>query len=630
MLIGIFLTLLGCFLLLAIGGWLLRQLRQQQTQIISRITELEQPSPRSLPRPPSFDWRETQHTGYPVPTLLNDFAVANLAGGTTTLSQWRGRHVIAIFVQPHCPASAQVLQTLCDRNATNDVGSPQTPIPLVIATGSPEWLASYLRGCVPPAQIALQRSVEVARLYRVGETPAAYRVNPQGVTESPLLRGAPAIITALDRDRSDPNIDTPAEPDFSATTPLALSVQKPLVPLPQGAPFPTETVPEDLRTWLTTNEPPEERRMVVLVDATCAACQDLQFDLDQPSHHVPARFVDVSSSRSEQERPSEGIAPIIYDPGRATGAAVGTLVTPSAFLLDRTGLLAAPVAVGRDATIGLLAGSSRQAAASLRPTPPMTPLVSTILITRDRPNFLQFAVSSFGRQTYANRELIVVDDGDRFPVDPAFIAGVGGRLVRVETGMTIGAKLNAGLEVARGDLCQKMDDDDWYAPHYIETMVKRFQDDQRDGCRPALAFVTPFLFFDVARWEIRRSRDRNVPGATLFFRRADWALNPFRPLPGDEDLWFFLDQTESRAVPLPVDQLEIFLAVRHRGSRDERGHTWVTQIDTRPLEDYLLERPLHDRSPEQMLPTWALSFYRKLRRDLLATQDSPTPGISAR
>ena len=33
----------------------------------------------------------------------------------------------------------------------------------------------------------------------------------------------------------------------------------------------------------------------------------------------------------------------------------------------------------------------------------------------------------------------------------------------------LGTKLNLGCEAARGKICMKMDDDDWYAPRYLET-----------------------------------------------------------------------------------------------------------------------------------------------------------------
>jgi glycosyltransferase involved in cell wall biosynthesis len=251
------------------------------------------------------------------------------------------------------------------------------------------------------------------------------------------------------------------------------------------------------------------------------------------------------------------------------------------------------------------------------------PLVSMILTTRDRPRLFSVALRCYQHQTYPRRELVVVDDGDRFPVDERAVAALGGRLVRADPGTALGTKLNLGAQAARGGLCQKMDDDDWYAPAFLETMVGAIEGSGRALCLPTVAFVTPFLFFEVARWEVRRSVHNNVPGATLLFARDDWEGRPFRPLPGDEDVWFFMDQQRRGTRALPVRAPEIFLAVRHRGSRGEREHTWVEQWDGQRLESYLKDRELYPGGPEALLPEWALDFYGELRRELLATAKAP-------
>lgn len=252
------------------------------------------------------------------------------------------------------------------------------------------------------------------------------------------------------------------------------------------------------------------------------------------------------------------------------------------------------------------------------PTRRSLPLVSVILTTRDRPRLLRLALACYRHQTYPRRELVVVEDGELFPADEEAVAAVGGRLLRVEPGTPLGRKLNRGVSLAEGPLCQKMDDDDWYAPRFLETMVSAYLASRTVVCRPAVAFLQQFLFFDVARWEVRRSVDNNVPGATLLFAREDWAERPFRALPGDEDVWFLLDQVKSGVSLLPVEGLETFLAVRHGGNARERGHTWTHQWDGRTLEAYLQDRPRHPGGPESLLPDWALAVYRDLRRELPA------------
>ncbi len=249
--------------------------------------------------------------------------------------------------------------------------------------------------------------------------------------------------------------------------------------------------------------------------------------------------------------------------------------------------------------------------------PEEKPLVSVIVPTRDRPRLLTLALEYYRYQTYANRELIVVDDGDRYPADAAAIEALEGRLIRMPPGTPLGSKLNAGIEQARGLLCQKMDDDDWYAPTFLETMAAAVQASHHLVCRPTLAFLMPFLFFEVARWEIRQSHETNAPGATLMFTRDAWEERPFRPLFGDEDVWFLIDQTRWGARILPVKALELFLAVRHRGAVRDRGHAWTHQHNGSTLEDELQRRPLHGSRPEELLPEFALQVYRDLRQELL-------------
>jgi len=56
----------------------------------------------------------------------------------------------------------------------------------------------------------------------------------------------------------------------------------------------------------------------------------------------------------------------------------------------------------------------------------LPPLVSVILTTRDRPRFLTQAFDCFRQSLYPNRELIVVDDGEVYPVEEAAVEAEGG------------------------------------------------------------------------------------------------------------------------------------------------------------------------------------------------------------
>jgi glycosyltransferase involved in cell wall biosynthesis len=233
---------------------------------------------------------------------------------------------------------------------------------------------------------------------------------------------------------------------------------------------------------------------------------------------------------------------------------------------------------------------------------------------------LSVALRCFQHQSYGSRELIVVDDGRDFPVDPSAIEGVGGRLITVPTGTPLGIKLNLAAAAATGRYCMKMDDDDWYGPDYITTMLDALQASQRLVCRPTLLFLMGFLFFDLRTWELRQSVDRNVPGATLFFAKEDWKHRPFRPLLTDEDTWFIRDHVEAGGVVLPVQNaLEMYVAIRHSGHTGGRAHTWAYQSDGQLLEDYLAGRPEYVKTPEDLLPPWVIEIYRQIHSEIAAT-----------
>jgi glycosyltransferase involved in cell wall biosynthesis len=244
-------------------------------------------------------------------------------------------------------------------------------------------------------------------------------------------------------------------------------------------------------------------------------------------------------------------------------------------------------------------------------------LVSAIVATRDRPRFLALLLEYYRRQTYAWRELIIIDDGQLHPADAAAVERVGGRLLRLPEPTPLGTKLNLGAEAARGRYCAKLDDDDFYAPRYIETLVRTVEARSVRRCEPTLAFMAPFVFFDVGTWRTHIDESGCLPGATLLFAREDWAEAPFKPISVHEDMEFVNGQMDLGILPLPVYRPGMFVVVRHPDSSNDRGHSWMHVNGGRQLEHHLLRLPRY-RTPESLLPRWALPAYTAIQRDLLA------------
>jgi glycosyltransferase involved in cell wall biosynthesis len=93
-------------------------------------------------------------------------------------------------------------------------------------------------------------------------------------------------------------------------------------------------------------------------------------------------------------------------------------------------------------------------------------LVSGLCITANRPAFLERAVQWWSAQTWAFKELVIID-GSRKGLRLDLSARRGVRHVILDPDLDMGAKHNLALEEAQGDVLCYNDDDDWFNPRRI-------------------------------------------------------------------------------------------------------------------------------------------------------------------
>jgi hypothetical protein len=254
------------------------------------------------------------------------------------------------------------------------------------------------------------------------------------------------------------------------------------------------------------------------------------------------------------------------------------------------------------------------------------PLVTAVMATRDRPRFVRTALECYRLQTYDQRELLVIDDGTDFPVDQEAVESAGGRLIRVAEGTPPGAKLNLGITEGRGSLCQIWDDDDWYAPAFIDEMASAALEHIRITGEPALAYLTRHYWFDLAGWRIFDWQGGGQMGGTLMFRREDWEKHRFRETRLGYDTWFLVDQIASGVSPLALDRPQLYLYVRHAGLSGERTNTW-RRAGRRDVDEDLRATAPTWIEPDAVLPEWAMGRYRDLWHESYtgSTAAHPTP-----
>src|SRR5262249_24399824 len=126
------------------------------------------------------------------------------------------------------------------------------------------------------------------------------------------------------------------------------------------------------------------------------------------------------------------------------------------------------------------------------------PLVSCIMPTADRRRFVPHAIRCFLAQEYAEKELLIVDDGadaiaDLVPNDERM------RDSRQEGKRAGGAKRNFACREARGEILVHWDDDDWSASWRLRYQVEQLRAAQADIC--GLNRVWFFALQENKAWE---------------------------------------------------------------------------------------------------------------------------------
>jgi len=115
---------------------------------------------------------------------------------------------------------------------------------------------------------------------------------------------------------------------------------------------------------------------------------------------------------------------------------------------------------------------------------------------RGRKRFLAQAIEYWRRQTYPDKELVIVDDDPEDFTPPADV-----KYIKIPKVTSIGLKLNAGIAAASGELIQKFDDDDWYHPTFMAHMAANVV---RHG-QHSIGSVNTFLALLVRPWKLKFS-----------------------------------------------------------------------------------------------------------------------------
>jgi glycosyltransferase involved in cell wall biosynthesis len=205
---------------------------------------------------------------------------------------------------------------------------------------------------------------------------------------------------------------------------------------------------------------------------------------------------------------------------------------------------------------------------------PTLPLISCIMPTYNRREFVPRAILYFLRQDYPNKELVVIDDGEDAVGD---LVPVGGqiRYYRLDRKITLGAKLNLACEYAHGQLIAHWDDDDWYAPRRLSYQAKELQRSGR-----ALCGINRLLYYDLGKHQALEyiyPPDQRLwlIGSSLFYRKELWTSRRFADINVGMDGLFCWAAPETQVKVLADSAISVHMIHgRNVSPKRTKGRWW--------------------------------------------------------
>lgn len=153
-------------------------------------------------------------------------------------------------------------------------------------------------------------------------------------------------------------------------------------------------------------------------------------------------------------------------------------------------------------------------------------MISVIMLTYNRENFISRAIESILAQSYTDFEFIIVDNGssdrsgaiaDEYAAKDSRI-----RVIHRDRG-NIGSGRNTGLDAARGEYIAFIDDDDWTEPDFLEFLYNLLVEYNADvsicGAADKIYDEKKLMSAEEALIELMWRKKYNMAFPTKMFRR---------------------------------------------------------------------------------------------------------------
>ncbi len=198
------------------------------------------------------------------------------------------------------------------------------------------------------------------------------------------------------------------------------------------------------------------------------------------------------------------------------------------------------------------------------------PLVTCIMPTRNRPDFVKRSIALFLAQDYPNKKLFIFEEETHSVDDDVMSAHPNITYVWFDVTLyhSIGAKRNAMCAAADGsDLIAHWDDDDWQSPRRLSTQIEAMRTQ-----RARLCGGNQLVFYNGERaWLFETQRKPWLAGGTLVYERSLWSEQPFQSVSNGEDV-AFVDAAHKRGVKIAtVSDPSLYVAMLHANNTTKRN-----------------------------------------------------------
>lgn len=215
----------------------------------------------------------------------------------------------------------------------------------------------------------------------------------------------------------------------------------------------------------------------------------------------------------------------------------------------------------------------------------MAPLVSCLMVTANRPLLVARAVKCFERQTYENRELVIVDDGKDDLSELLESSSVSSKIRYLKLSpyprLSLGELRNISINNSLGEWCCQWDDDEWYHPERIEHQVSAVLSSGAGACALKWTLMQIAAQDSGKILHFRADAGRATPG-TILFRRDVTSQYPLRSRNEDG---VFLRRLEDE-VGLEIlgrESSHLFVRVFHGSNTWEMAH-FLKRLRRRPSD----------------------------------------------